>query len=301
MKKICSILCAAAIICACCFAVWAAAEMTGTHSYTEREVSCVSGENTLRGTLTIPRDADGSLPVAILLHGLNTTRSWCDDIAWRLAEEGVASVRFDFAGCGESDGAHVDMTVSSLIRDTVSIYDYVCGLPFVDTDNIILVGKSMGCVSALLAEQAYALDVKAMCFWYPGFGIDLTTTAGNLLGVRFDASDPPESLDVWGYEYGREFITEAQSLDLVSAGKGCGEPVLIIHGDSDQVSSITGSYVAEQIMSDCTLDVIEGGGHGFEGEQEQQALDDMVDFVLEHVTTSSSSRQQAASARAAIT
>lgn len=61
-----------------------------------------------------------------------------------LADNGIASVRFDFDGNGASDGAQENMTISSEVRDTVAILDYVESLSFTDRDNILMVGKSMG-------------------------------------------------------------------------------------------------------------------------------------------------------------
>ena len=81
--------------------------------WTEEPVTCQSGTDTMAGTLTRPTDIDGKMPVVILFHGLSTDSRWCANIAWFLAGEGIASVRFDFAGSGYSTGAQEDMTVSS--------------------------------------------------------------------------------------------------------------------------------------------------------------------------------------------
>ena len=145
-------------------------EIPSTPQWEQQEVTCQSGDNTLRGTLTVPKEHDDQIPVAILLHGLNTDRSWCDDIAWILADNGIASVRFDFDGNGASDGASEDMTISSEVRDTIAMLDYVEGLDFTDPDNIFVVGKSMGAVDAVLASQGRGDEIRAMCLWYPGFG-----------------------------------------------------------------------------------------------------------------------------------
>ena len=77
-------------------------EIPSTPQWEQQEVTCQSGDNTLRGTLTVPKEHDDQIPVAILLHGLNTDRSWCDDIASIPADNGIASVRrfLDFDGNG---------------------------------------------------------------------------------------------------------------------------------------------------------------------------------------------------------
>ena len=175
-------------------------EIPSTPQWEQQEVTCQSGDNTLRGTLTVPKEHDDQIPVAILLHGLNTDRSWCDDIAWILADNGIASVRFDFDGNGASDGASEDMTISSEVRDTIAMLDYVEGLDFTDPDNIFVVGKSMGAVDAVLASQGRGDAIHAMCLWYPGFGVTDAVRRGFLLGSFFNPIDLPDTLEAW-YAY----------------------------------------------------------------------------------------------------
>lgn len=252
--------------------------------WVQTEVSCKSGGNTLRGTLTVPKEHNSKIPVAILLHGLNTDRSWCDDIAWKLADNGIASVRFDFDGNGNSSGTQENMTIASEVQDTTAILDYVQGLAFTDTDNILLVGKSMGGVIATLAAQERGSEIKAICLWYPGFGIADGARWGYLMGVSFDPRNPPETIEASGYTYGREFIRQAQSLDIRKACTAYSGPVLILHGDQDSVAPITYSFDAASAFSDCTVNVVPGGSHGFSGFQELKALDDMLTFFQSSIT-----------------
>lgn len=246
--------------------------------WTQEEVDCRSGDNTLRGTLTVPKDREGKMPVAILLHGLNTDRNWCDDIAFYLAENGIASVRFDYAGNGESDGAQTDMSVSSELRDTLAILDYVKGLELTDPDNIFAVGKSMGAVEAVLAAKSRQGEIRALCLWYPGFGVADAARHGVLLGQTFFPFDPPETLEICGYTYGRTFIRECQALNMESACAACDLPVLILHGDADFVAPIQFSFQMENEFPDCELKVYPGAGHGFTGFQEFDALYTTLSF-----------------------
>ena len=258
-------------------------EIPSAPQWEQQEVTCQSGSNTLRGTLTVPKEHDDQIPVAILLHGLNTDRSWCDDIAWVLADNGIASVRFDFDGNGASDGASEDMTISSEVRDTIAMLDYVEGLSFTDQDNIFMVGKSMGAVDAVLAAQGRGSEIRAMCLWYPGFGVADATRHGFLLGSFFNPFDPPETLEAAGYTYGREFLQEAKALDYQSACRSYTGPVMILHGDVDFIAPISYSYEAAELFQNCTLQVVPGGFHGFYGWQEMKALDDMLSFFQENI------------------
>lgn len=251
--------------------------------WTETSISCPSGPNTLAGTLTMPKDAGETVPVAILLHGLSTDSRWCIGMAWYLADHGIASIRFDFAGSGLSTGAQEDMTVGSEVANTLDILDYVESQPYTDLDNIFLVGKSMGGVDAVLAAQQRQDEIRAMCLWYPGFGVGDAVRHGFLLGQFFDAADPPETVTAAGYTYGRDFLLEAGKLDCTAACRSYDGPVLILHGDLDFIAPIGFSFQMSEEFSDCALHVVPGGYHGFWGFQELHALEDMTVFLQEHM------------------
>lgn len=251
--------------------------------WSEIQVTCQSGPNMLSGTLTKPANVEGKVPMAILLHGLSTDSFWCMDIAWALADAGIASVRFDFAGTGSSTGAQEQMTVSSEVQNVEDILDYVQGLSFVDTDNIFLVGKSMGAVDAVLANQRRDGEIKALVLWYPGFGVSDAVRHGFLLGEFFDPQDLPETVTAAGYTYGRGFLEEVMSLDVAAACRSCEQPVMILHGDQDFVAPIVFSFAMSREFSDCTLNVVPGGYHGFWGFQEMKALMDMTAFIQEQI------------------
>jgi hypothetical protein len=231
----------------------------------------------------MPETHGETVPVAILLHGLSTDSRWCDDIAWCLAEAGIASVRFDFAGSGYSTGTQEAMTVTSQVSDTIAILDYVKSLDFADTDNIFLVGKSMGGVDAVLATDHRSQDIKALCLWYPGFGVGDAVSHGLLLGQTFDPDDLPETLTAVGYTYGRNFLREVAALDCADVCSRITQPVYILHGDQDYIAPISYSFQLSTVFPDCTLELIPGGGHGFWGEQERHALESMRDFLLSQI------------------
>lgn len=251
--------------------------------WAEMKVSIESGDNTLRGYLTAPKEIEGKLPVAILLHGLGTDHHWCDDIAWYLADNGIASVRFDYNGTGMSDGAQEDMTISSEVEDTIAMLDYVQGLKFTDLDNIFFIGKSMGAVNATLATYERRDEVKAMVLWYPGFSVVDSTRHGFLLGEFFKPWDPPETVTAGMYTYGRQFILDAQKLDYKPACQAYENPVLILHGTKDFITPLFFSFETEKLFPECELRVIPGGSHGFWGEQEFEALRYMLDFLEEQI------------------
>ena len=78
----------------------------------------------LEGTTTLHNDH-----VAILMHGFRGDRGNYQgkllyDLSHALNDAGIPTLRFDFAGCGESDGNFAEMTVLSELLDGMAIIDH---------------------------------------------------------------------------------------------------------------------------------------------------------------------------------
>lgn len=93
-------------------------------------------------------DGTGPFPVMILCHG---TASHKDEVgnlfvqlANRLAEQGIASIRFDYAGCGESREKEEVLTFSGEIEDTCCIYHAMCQFKRSDQNRVGILGFSQG-------------------------------------------------------------------------------------------------------------------------------------------------------------
>ena len=126
---------------------------------------------TLRGMLHIPNDVSQKVPMVILLHGFCDDRNEINfvhnELSQRLCDAGIASVRFDMNGSGESDGRFEDMTISSEILDAQAMLEYVRSLDFVDTKKIALHGCSLGgCVASMVAGKCKD-QIQALSLWCP--------------------------------------------------------------------------------------------------------------------------------------
>ena len=102
---------------------------------------------TLSGELLKP-DVE-KCPILIIFHGFMANigkddKSMFYQIAHECLNNGIATIRFDFDGHGDSDGEFCDMNVLSEILDAAKIIDYVRGLDFVTEINYPAV-KYKGC------------------------------------------------------------------------------------------------------------------------------------------------------------
>ena len=103
-----------------------------------------------------PEDAvkvpDGSafrkakFPIVLLCHGNSRNRNdGFDRFAEVLADHGIASIRFDFRGCGEqAHKRYALLSASEMPYDAKCAIDFCESLPFVDRARIGMTGVSMG-------------------------------------------------------------------------------------------------------------------------------------------------------------
>ena len=112
----------------------------------------VDGQKVI-GTLSLP-DGVATPSAVLLLHGFTGSRDELEipavkegifERASRMwANKGIASLRIDFRGNGESEGSFEDMTLDAQVKDALAALDYLAASGEVDKDRLALVGWSMG-------------------------------------------------------------------------------------------------------------------------------------------------------------
>ncbi len=140
-------------------------------------------------TWTVPNGAQTPYPTVLMLHGFNgqrqelpinnTKETMFGRTARVLAEQGYASLRIDFRGSGESEGAWADTTFSSQISDARAAVQFLSRQRSVDRNRISILGLSQGGLVAA-ATAAAERSVKSLILWSP-VAIPVQTF-GDLLG-----------------------------------------------------------------------------------------------------------------------
>ncbi len=176
-----------------------------------------------------------------------------DELATR---GGLSSLRFDFRGCGESDGTPLDMTVRSRAEELGSVVEWAVGRGY---KKLALVAESLGGSVALLAERP-EFDVLALL--WPALVLAETD-----LRVYF-APEKEEELREKGFTLDgqipvpAEFVRECRELDLVPALDRIRVPTLIVHGDADLCVPVGQARMAhERIQAAKKTVIVPGGGH----------------------------------------
>jgi dipeptidyl aminopeptidase/acylaminoacyl peptidase len=115
------------------------------------------------------------LPIVMMLHGTASNKNEVGNLykrmAVQLAENNIASIRFDFSGSGESSVDYRLYDLESAINDVLSVYQFIQQQKNIQRNAIHLLGFSQGGLIAQLAAVHPKLPVKSMVTW--------STVAGN--------------------------------------------------------------------------------------------------------------------------
>ena len=140
--------------------------------YTERTVSITGNRgNQIPAILTVPRgDTGKTFPAVLIAHGhggSKTENGGFNELAQVLAERGVASLRMDFAGCGDNTEDFTQGNrLSFMIDDLASCKEFLKTLPEIDLTRLGILGYSMGGrIAAVTAGRDS--DYKSVVLWSP--------------------------------------------------------------------------------------------------------------------------------------
>ncbi len=207
------------------------------------------------------------IPLVIVMHGFTSNKN--DPIAVTLSNElekrGIASIRFDFNGHGESDGDFVNMTVLNEIEDAKAVYDYASKLDWVS--SVSLAGHSQGgVVASMTAGELGAKKVKALALFAPAAVLREDAIRGNIMGTTYDSLNPPEYVEIFGeLHLGHEYIKTAQTLKIFETAQNYSGPVCLLHGTGDVVVPYSYSERYQSIYKNkkTELHLIDSDDHGF--------------------------------------
>ncbi|SDN48127.1 hypothetical protein SAMN04488137_4627 [Fictibacillus solisalsi] len=125
----------------------------------------------LAGILHIPDGLQSPCPLVIYCPGKNGERYEVHRLAVKfarhLADQGIATLRFDYYGMGLSDGFYHDMTTTTKVSNIEAAYRYAKNLEFVDQNKMAYLGFSDGARMALMA--ANRTNVTNLLIWSPLF------------------------------------------------------------------------------------------------------------------------------------
>lgn len=238
-------------------------------SFARTEQTTVQGSvGRLSAEMQIPEHAAGEkIPWVVVCHGFsgNKNEAMHRAIADSLERHGIASIRFDFNGHGQSDGDFSKMTVLNEIEDAKCVISYVAQRD--DVKSIAIVGHSQGGVVAAMTSGLLGDSVlKAAVLISPAAVLRDDALRGTCMGRNYDAANPPATVELYGgLRLGRDYILSAQRLPIYETAKRYQGPVLVIHGDADRVVPYTYGQRFADDMRYAHIKIIPGMDHGYSG------------------------------------
>ena len=234
------------------------------------------------------------LPLVVLCHGFTGSRSGDGHfapLAADLAAQGIATVRLDFPGCGNSTEPFTAYTLSNMTDDVESAITYM--QQTYGTGRTALVGHSMGGRLASLYPQLGQYPVTALALWSPANGTGLqgleflsidNFAAVEELAARADAEG---SVAAWGVELSAAYIDGMRDSDPNAALQESGLPVLLTYSGNERILSDTTqteTKAAVESLPDgqVVLDLFVNGDHNYTSED--PATNTQLDADLRQVT-----------------
>ena len=247
-------------------------------------------------TIQLPaKSARGEeLPLVVLCHGFTGNRQGDGHfapLAEDLAAHGIATVRLDFAGCGDSTEPYANYTLANMAADVDSVIGYMQAT--YGTGKTALVGHSMGGRLASLYPQLGQYPVTALALWSPANGTGLqgleflsidNFAAVEELAARADAEG---SVAAWGVELSAAYIDGMRDSDPNADLQESGLPVLLTYSGNERILSDTTqteTKAAVESLPDgqVVLDPFVNGDHNYTSED--PATNTQLDADLRQVT-----------------
>lgn len=224
----------------------------------------------LSGTLALP---DSARQAAVLVHGGGVTREeggFFTRLAAGLVQAGVASLRFDLRGHGESEGLQEDLTIAGILSDVraaigrlraeagvrrvallgTSFSGGICGYYAAqhpdDLATLVMLNPLLNYKKRFINDKPYWQDEQ------------ISDNAGReLLAQGYIAHSPT-------FRLGRALLNEVFYLRPHSVLADIRAPTLIVHGTKDTFIPVESSrWAAEQLTAEHQLIEVDGAQHGF--------------------------------------
>lgn len=223
----------------------------------------------IAATLTLP-DGEGPFPAVLMMHGLGSSQNEVGnlllDAADALAEEGIASMRFDFRGFGKSLGDTGAFTLDRQSEDARTALAALQNAPDIDPAHIGVLGFSFGGGAAIELAAAEPGVIRSVVVWAPvgNYAADMRESMGQ------SAFDRAAEDGIAGIDFGwrtmalrKAFFDSLLQRDLYRSLQSYAGAFLIINGEDDPYRKYAEPMIEAAAGFDKQAVVIEGADHIF--------------------------------------
>lgn len=250
------------------------------YEYETQELYAKRDENRIYGVVYVPQNAGEKMPAVIFSHGFGGNYQVGTQYAEAFAAKGYVVYCFDFCGGSpgsRSDGSTLEMSIFTEQADLEAVIGMVQELPYVDNDNIFLMGTSMGGAVSAITAAAHEDEIQGAILLYPAFVL-----VDNANEQFESVEDIPDTYHLMWMTVGHVFAEDLLDYDIYEAISAYKKDVLLIHGDADGIVPLSYSEKAVEAYDSALLEVLPGAGHGFYGSDAEQAVDWMQEYLEAH-------------------
>lgn len=191
-----------------------------------------------------------------------------NDLALAYNDAGIASLQFDYRGCGYSSGDFSAFTVSGAIADIGAVVAWARRMH--GPEHLFLHGQSLGSAVASLATGRQT-EPTGLVLW--NLSAEIESRYPRLFGSGILTEDR-YCLSDKGLITGRVFMEDAATYDVLGAFPEIGQPVLFVNAGADEKSSAAYAEEAATRLAHDRYEVVEipGANHSFKCQADLQEL-----------------------------
>lgn len=226
----------------------------------------------LWGILDLP-ETESKVPALIMCHGFSQTKSQRKfvKVSRALAQQGIASFRFDFSGHGDSEGDFETLSIKGQVEELKSAYHVLIQQAKIDKEKIAILGHSLGALIAVLFQAQYK-KAKILILLSPALHQRELTKEWNGADV-IDLWKKQGFLDTAKGRMGINYLNEIEGEDWSRFASQIEIPTLIIHGSADEDVPLKYAEDAlEKLGGEKKLEVVQTADHHFESHEAKNKL-----------------------------
>jgi uncharacterized OsmC-like protein/alpha/beta superfamily hydrolase len=172
-----------------------------------------------------------------------------------LAAKGIAVLRFDFTGLGESEGDFAETNFSSNVADLVAAADF---LKSHFEAPQLLIGHSLGGAAVLQAAAKIPSSVAVVTIAAPANPSDLGSMLGSTKKEIEAKGEAEVTMAGRRFKLKRQFIDDLEKVHMQEAIRNLNRALLVVHSPQDEIVGIENAWeifqAAEHPKSFLSLD-----------------------------------------------
>jgi len=215
---------------------------------------------TLSGRIEIPKDGEVKA-YAIFAHCFtcNKNLSAVRNIARSLNEKGIAVLRFDFTGLGESEGDFADTNFSSNVQDLVSAAD---ALEQQYEAPKLIIGHSLGGAAVIFASTKIPSIEAVATIGAPSSPDHVSHLFHGSISEIEANSEADVKIGGRDFKVKKQFLDDISSKNMKETLKKMKEPLIIFHSPQDNTVGIeNASEIYSNAMHPKSFVSLDGADH----------------------------------------